>query len=226
MVTFWFEDADDPWVIDPTGAMTSGMPRMSELPGWEPIKVFSEKRDFDVVPRLPGAARLRALTKPRPRADTRGADEPMAPLAGRAARAPSGSPPGCCLPAAGDSRTPSAFRVALLTPGSIADGGWNAGAYEGLEAHPRSSSAPRCARSRRAPRPSSRRASATSPQRGFALVFGHGFEYQEAAAKVGAEFPETIFITTSGNTVRPNVAPMVFELEQATYLCGLPRARA
>lgn len=50
MVTFWFEHADDPWVIDPTGAMTSGMPRMSELYGWEPIKVFSGERDFDVVP--------------------------------------------------------------------------------------------------------------------------------------------------------------------------------
>ena len=53
MVTFWFEHADDPWVIDPTGAMTSGMPRMSELHGWEPIKVFSEDRDFDVVPGPP-----------------------------------------------------------------------------------------------------------------------------------------------------------------------------
>ena len=31
MVTLWFEDPDDPWVIDPTGAMTSGMPRMSEI---------------------------------------------------------------------------------------------------------------------------------------------------------------------------------------------------
>jgi hypothetical protein len=53
MVTFWFENTDDPWVIDPTGAMTSGMPRMSELHDWEPIKVFSEKRDFDVVARPP-----------------------------------------------------------------------------------------------------------------------------------------------------------------------------
>jgi predicted transglutaminase-like cysteine proteinase len=49
MVTFWFEQAGDPWEIDPTGAMTSGMPRMSEVPGWEPLKVFSEQRDFDVV---------------------------------------------------------------------------------------------------------------------------------------------------------------------------------
>ncbi len=49
MVTFWFEHPDDPWVIDPTGAMTSGMPRMSQVPGWEPLKVFSEDRDFNVV---------------------------------------------------------------------------------------------------------------------------------------------------------------------------------
>lgn len=48
MVTFWFEDKNDPWVIDPTGAMTPGMPRMSELPEWRPLKVFSEQREFTV----------------------------------------------------------------------------------------------------------------------------------------------------------------------------------
>lgn len=48
MVTFWFEDRTDPWVIDPTGAMTTGMPRMSELPDWVPLKVFSERREFSV----------------------------------------------------------------------------------------------------------------------------------------------------------------------------------
>jgi hypothetical protein len=48
MVTLWFEDADDPWVIDPTGAMTSGMPLMSDLPDWVPLKVFTEDEDFSV----------------------------------------------------------------------------------------------------------------------------------------------------------------------------------
>ncbi len=48
MVTLWFEQADDPWVIDPTGAMTSGMPRMSEVPEWAPLKVFSETEEFTV----------------------------------------------------------------------------------------------------------------------------------------------------------------------------------
>jgi hypothetical protein len=48
MVTMWFEDANDPWVIDPTGAMTEGMPRMSDLPEWTPIKIFSEDEEFTV----------------------------------------------------------------------------------------------------------------------------------------------------------------------------------
>ncbi len=48
MVTLWFEQANDPWVIDPTGAMTVGMPRMSELPEWIPIKVFSDRIEYTV----------------------------------------------------------------------------------------------------------------------------------------------------------------------------------
>jgi len=51
MVTLWFEDAEDPWVIDPTGAMTSGMPRMSEVHGWTPLKVFSEDNNYTVTSR-------------------------------------------------------------------------------------------------------------------------------------------------------------------------------
>ena len=46
MVTLWFEDPQDPWVIDPTGAMTSGMPRMSDVPEWVPVKVFTEDLDY------------------------------------------------------------------------------------------------------------------------------------------------------------------------------------
>lgn len=48
MVTLWFEDPRDPWVIDPTGAMTTGMPRMSERPDWVPLKLFTETEQFTV----------------------------------------------------------------------------------------------------------------------------------------------------------------------------------
>jgi hypothetical protein len=50
MVTLWFEDRGDPWVIDPTGAMTVGMPRMSEVPGWRPLKVFGLEERYTVEP--------------------------------------------------------------------------------------------------------------------------------------------------------------------------------
>ena len=48
MVTLWFEDRFDPWVIDPTGAMTLGMPRMSSMPEWVPLKLFSEDVEYSV----------------------------------------------------------------------------------------------------------------------------------------------------------------------------------
>jgi basic membrane lipoprotein Med (substrate-binding protein (PBP1-ABC) superfamily) len=131
---------------------------------------------------------------------------------------------GVLLACQGESQDEHAFRVALLTPGSIADGGWNAGAYEGLEAIRVELGAEVRQVETRTPA-EFEEGFRDFAQRGFALVFGHGFEYQEAAAKVGAEFPATVFITTSGNTVRPNVAPMVFELEQATYLAGFLGAR-
>ena len=56
---------------------------------------------------------------------------------------------------------------------------------------------------------------------GYDLCIGHGFEFQDAAARVAKDFPRTVFVTTSGSRTAPNLAPIVFELEQATYLCGL-----
>ncbi len=62
MVTLWFENPDDPWVIDPTGAMTLGMPLMSQMPAWVPIKVFSDTVEYTVRPgtRSPGPRNLAA----------------------------------------------------------------------------------------------------------------------------------------------------------------------
>lgn len=48
MVTLWFEAPDDPWVIDPTGAMVLGMPHMSEVPDWLPLKLFSATEEYTV----------------------------------------------------------------------------------------------------------------------------------------------------------------------------------
>ena len=114
----------------------------------------------------------------------------------------------------------SAFKVALLTPGPISDAGWNAGAFEGLGRIRDSLGAQISHLETRTPA-EFEEAFRDYASRGFRLVFGHGFEFQDAAARVGADFPNTVFITTSGATVRPNVSPMVFRLEEGTYLAGM-----
>jgi basic membrane lipoprotein Med (substrate-binding protein (PBP1-ABC) superfamily) len=116
------------------------------------------------------------------------------------------------------------FKVALLTPGSIRDGGWNQSAYEGLERIHTELGAEIAHQETKTPQDfeSGFRDFAA---RGFNLVFGHGFEFQDAAANVAKDYPKTVFVTTSGSTVRENVAPIVFELEDATYLLGFVGAR-
>jgi basic membrane lipoprotein Med (substrate-binding protein (PBP1-ABC) superfamily) len=116
------------------------------------------------------------------------------------------------------------FKVALLTPGSIRDGGWNQSAYEGLEKIKTELGAEIAYQETRTPQDfeSGFRDFAA---RGYKLIFGHGFEFQDAAALVSKEFPDTVFVTTSGSTVRANVAPIVFELEEATFVLGFLGAK-
>ncbi len=113
----------------------------------------------------------------------------------------------------------SQFRVALLSPGPVSDAGWNAAAYEGLQLIEKELNAQITQVETKTPA-EFEEAFREFARQNYQLVFGHGFEFQDAAAAVAPDFPKTVFITTSGNTVRPNVAPMVFELEHATYLAG------
>lgn len=131
------------------------------------------------------------------------------------------------LGACGSSDAPSspdAFKVALLSPGPVSDAGWNASAYEGLQAIQKQLGAEISQIETKTPA-EFEQGFRDYARRGYDLVFGHGFEFQDAAAAVSKEFPNTVFITTSGTTVRDNVAPIVFEIEQATYLLGMLAAR-
>lgn len=120
--------------------------------------------------------------------------------------------------------TRTSFKAALLTPGSINDNGWNAIAYEGLQRIEHELGAQVAHQETKTPSEFDE-AFRSFGAKGFNLVFGHGFEFQDAAMAAGRLYPKTVFITTSGNSVAPNVSPMRFELEQATYLLGIIAAR-
>ena len=116
------------------------------------------------------------------------------------------------------------MNVGLLTPGPVNDNGWNAIAYEGLQRIHQELGAEISHQETKTPS-EFEEGFRSYGAKGFDLAFGHGFEFQDAALKAGRQYPKTVFITTSGSSVAPNVSPMVFQLEQATYLLGIIAGR-
>src|SRR5919106_401590 len=116
--------------------------------------------------------------------------------------------------------TGSGPRVGLITPGSIADAAWNSGAYRGLQQIRDSLG---LAVSHIEPRTPSEQDEAlrTYAAQGYDLVFAHGFEFQDPAERVSAQYPKSVFIVTSGSRAQGNVAPLIFRLEEASYLAGM-----
>jgi basic membrane lipoprotein Med (substrate-binding protein (PBP1-ABC) superfamily) len=113
----------------------------------------------------------------------------------------------------------STFKVALLTPGPISDQSWNAGAYNGLLQIRDTLSAQVSHIQTKTPAEFEENFRQYGAQ-GYRLVFGHGFEFQDAAKRVAPEFPNTVFITTSGTTAGPNLGGMSFGFADASYLAG------
>lgn len=110
--------------------------------------------------------------------------------------------------------------MALLTPGPISDQAWNSGAYQGLLRIRDSLNASVSHIQTRTPADFEENFRHYGAN-GYQLVFGHGFEFQDAAERVATDFPGTVFITTSGSRVAPNVSPMVFGFEDPSYVAGV-----
>ena len=112
------------------------------------------------------------------------------------------------------------LRVALLTPGPVSDQAWNGGAFAGLMRIKDSLGARISHIQTKTPAEFDENFRLYGEQ-GYSLVFGHGFEYQEAAKRVAPAFPKTIYVTTSGNQTGANIAGLEFAFEDGAYLAGI-----
>ncbi len=126
---------------------------------------------------------------------------------------------GCSTSDRGNS-SEKEFRVALLTPGPISDQSWNSGAYAGLMAIRDSLSANVSHVQTRTPAEFDENFRQYGAQ-GYDLVFGHGFEFQDAVTRIAPQFPATIYVVTSGRVTAPNVAGVAFAFEEASYQAGV-----
>ena len=112
------------------------------------------------------------------------------------------------------------MRVALLTPGPVSDQAWNGGAFAGLMRIKDSLGARISHIQTKTPAEFDENFRLYGEQ-GYSLVFGHGFEYQDAAKRVAPAFPKTIYVTTSGNQTGANIAGLEFAFEDGAYLAGI-----
>jgi len=117
-----------------------------------------------------------------------------------------------------------AFKVALITPSPVNDSGWSALAYRGLEAI-RVNLGAEVSNVVASTPADIEDAMRSFAQKGFDLIIGHGYEYNQHAIKVGKEFPNTVFVSSSGDQTAKNVGAFRFYLEQGTYLLGVLAAK-
>ena len=115
---------------------------------------------------------------------------------------------------------PVALRVALLTPGPISDKSWNGGAYAGVVAMRDSLGAEISHIQTKTPAEFEENFRQYGAQ-GYALVIGHGFEFQDAASRVSKAYPKTNYVVTSGRVTGPNLAGVAFLFEEASFQAGM-----
>jgi len=118
------------------------------------------------------------------------------------------------------STTSAGFRVALLTPGSVSDAGWNAAAFNGLQLIKTKLGAETALVQTKSPA-DFEDAFRDFASRGFDLIFAHGFAYSDAALEVAQQFPNTYFVVSSGSASSNNVASITFNVDQAPFVEGV-----
>ncbi len=126
-------------------------------------------------------------------------------------------------PTSSNEASKSDFKVALITPGPVNDSGWSALAYDGLQGIKAVMGAE--VANQVATGNDIKEAMRSYAQKGYKLVFGHGFEYNEPGVQVAKDFPDTVFVSSSGGLTAKNAGAIRFYLEQSFYLAGVLAAK-
>jgi basic membrane lipoprotein Med (substrate-binding protein (PBP1-ABC) superfamily) len=116
------------------------------------------------------------------------------------------------------------FKIAVLLPGTINDGGWSTTGYEAAKGAAASIGAEFSYTEIKSPQDVIDSLTDYG-QRGFNLVFCHDYGMQDAAKKVAPDYPNTQFVTSGGTTMSKNITPIYLKSEQAAYLLGVVAAK-
>ena len=117
------------------------------------------------------------------------------------------------------SASAETLKVAIVMPGNITDKSWSQSGYEGI-LQAKDKLGVEIAYSEKVAQADQAEAMADYARRGYRLVIGHGGEFQDAAKRVAAKYPDTIFIVNNGQQGEGNIASADFNFSQFGYLMG------
>jgi basic membrane protein A len=122
------------------------------------------------------------------------------------------------------SRTEEKPKVALLLPGPINDGDWNAIAYEGLRLIGEKYGA-EIAYAEHVAASDMEEYFHNFAVEGFEIIIGHGFEFADSALKVAEDFPNVKFALTSSDVNNnSNVASINISTNEQGFVAGAAAA--
>ena len=140
--------------------------------------------------------------------------------------APASTAPASAASAAAEpaSEAPAApedgLKAAMLLPGPVSDVGWSGPAYKGLE-RLRDELGYEISYSEQVAAADYENVFRTYAQQGYDIIFAHGSQFYETAAKVAEEFPDTWFAVTSANeTNGKNICGLNLSSRDVGFLVG------
>jgi basic membrane protein A len=111
------------------------------------------------------------------------------------------------------------LKVAIVMPGNITDKSWTQAGYEGIN-NAKEKLGLEIAYSEKVAQPDQAEALSDYARRGYQVVIGHGGEFQDAAERVAAKYPDTMFVINNGHEAGSNIATAAFYYSQLGYLMG------
>lgn len=113
------------------------------------------------------------------------------------------------------------FKVGLLSPGPVHDQGWNEVAYNAIKLVEKELGAQVSYVEIEETPSVVEKAFRDYAEQGYDMVIGHSFSFQDAAEIVAKDYPNTIFLTSGGEKVGTNLAPVIFKENEVAYLMGI-----
>ncbi len=148
-----------------------------------------------------------------------------APAAQPAPAAATQAPAAAAEPTKAPAPAAAAFKMGLLSPGSVNDQGWNTMAFNALKRVEKDLGAEVSYVELKQDPASYEKAFRDFAAQGYQLILGHGNEFEDAAKATAKDYPNVQFFISSSRLKEPTVTGLNTNSDEPLYLMGVMAAK-